>query len=177
MARTQRQREPLKSGWVAKAVTVGPQNVPQVTVLQIPGIGAPMDASGTIRDAPSQWLSVWGGIRPTLDYNAATISGQTTVTTELGIVPYLANPQQQRAITRAPRPLWTPFDGGNATRVNILGSKSLVPWPVGALLVRVTFEWQMNNDLGIDVDICAAWAVCALPNYGSLPAIEDMRDL
>ena len=183
MARIQRQREPLKSGWVVKDVVVGPQNTPQETVLQIPGVGSPMDVTGTLRDAPSQWLSLWAGIRPTVDFNAQTVGGIVKCQVEVGVVPYNRNPARSRSITREARPLYTPLNplAGNA-RVstaynNVLGQKALVPWPPGALLVRVTFEWSQQQSLGTEVDVVAAWAVCSVPTYPQLPALDDLRDL
>ena len=181
MARLQRQREPLKSGWVAQRVIVGPQNTPQSVTLAIAGIGAPMDNTGTLRDAPAPWISLWAGIRPTVDFNPQDVAGDVRVRVEAGIIPYIKNGQAQRSAARRVRPLFTPLNPVNpgvATAYsNVLGQKALVPWPPGALVVRVTFEWSMQQRLGTDVDAVAAWAVCSVPTYGNLPALDDLRDL
>lgn len=180
MARLPRQREPLESGYVVKTVTVGPVNTFQSVTLQIPGVGSPMGTSGTLRNAPSPWLSLYGGIRPTRDFNPATVSGQVTTLFEIGVNPYVDRSANRPPVRRS-RPMysaWNPvIDSDHTTYENILARRTLLPWPPGGLSVRVSWKWQGIQNLGTEVDVVASWACATVPSYDNLPAIEDARDL
>lgn len=179
MSLFQRQREALKSGFVKQAVVVSMMaNTPQSTILAIPGLGNPMEDAGTQRDAPSQWISLWAGIRPIEDFNPFDVVGTVNVFVEAGLIPYL---DKRVPTLRSARPLFVPLQDnfglvqGNIP--NILGQRALLPWPPGALVVRITFDWQMQNMLGSEVDLVAAWTVCSIPNWHALPARDDSIDL
>ncbi len=149
----------------------------QTIILPIP-LGNPMNDAGTQRNAPSQWVSLWAGIRPTTDFNPFDVAGTVTVFVEAGLIPYV---DTKRPSARGARPLFVPFAEAfsvvNGNQPNILGQRTLLPWPPGGLVVRISFDWAMMQMLGTEVDFVAAWAVNSLPAWASLPALEDSKDL
>ncbi len=175
-----RQRQALLSGVVKETVPVPAMNTLSSTVLNVP-VGNPMDVAGTQRNAPMPYLSLYAGLRPHTDFISLRASGTLAVLIEVGIIPYVAEDPLEVA-ARSIRPLFVPLADAISVNVpttftNVLGARALLPWPPGSLQVRISFEWAMANDLGVEVDVCAAWCACSTAAYPSLPAAEDSRDL
>lgn len=189
MSRGQRQRESLKSGFVVRTVDV-PNLTPSTvtaTQLPIPSIGAPLSDTGTLRDAPAPWISVWAGIRllNASNFNAMNTLSSVNVLIEAGLIPYVNVARKGATVFPFPEePLWTPFmdltGAGAAFRnnVNSLGQRTLMPWPPGGLVIRVSFsQGTPVNTIGDQVDVCAAWCVNSQSVFGSLPTSDDTVDL
>lgn len=178
-----RQRQALLSGTVKEVVDVPATGVVSSTILGIP-VGNPMDDAGSQRNAPMPFLSLYAGLRPHVDFLALRspllLVDDISVLVEIGLIPYQVTDQP---LPRQPRPLFLPLSDtasqGFAMFPNVLGQRALLPWPPGKLLVRVSFRViGFENPLGAgQVDVCAAWAAVALGAYGTLPAVQDAKDL
>lgn len=158
--------ESLIAGYQSKTVTVGAASTPQSVILQVPGVGAPLSKTGSMRNALAPVLTVWAGLRTYQDFNPMGLAGTTLVQIEVGILPYTV---QEVALRGPIRPAWTLL-GHEGVRTstgipipNVLVQHENIPWPVGALLVRVTWEWSVAQDLGGDVDAFVAFAAMAQP--------------
>ncbi len=175
MSRLQRERGALLSGFARTTIAV-PALPGTVVLTQLPiPIGNPMDHAGYQRNAPMPFLSLWAGLRPDVDFSMPTIGGVTTFF-EVGLIPYTKNPSDP--VARSVRPLFAPFNGvSSGPFTDTLGMRTLLPWPPGGLVVRVSFEYQNPNPLGTNIDFCAAWTVNSQSAFGNLPALQDTRDL
>ena len=173
MSRIIRQREALNSGFNKVRVVTPPLAV-FVTRTLSTGIGSPLDLTGTLRNAPMPYLSLWAGIRTDVDLDHTTPGGYTTLI-DVGLIPY--SDQIDNPPTRALRPFFTPlevFGGG----FNVQGAYRLIPWPAGNLLVRITVQRLIDpNPLGVEFDMFCAWTVNSTAAYPSMPAIQDLQDL
>ena len=173
MSRLKRQRESLLSGFDRQVLAVPAVNTPLVVQLPVP-IGNPMDIAGTQRNAPMPFLSLWVGFRPETDF--AMGGGSVTSFFEAGIIPYGKQPDEP--VARAVRPLFVPLNGTSAGPfMDTLGMASLLPWPAGKLLVRMSLEFSGPNPFGAFIDATVAWTVNSQSAYGNLPAIQDLVDL
>jgi hypothetical protein len=180
MARLTRQYEALLSGYVKRAVPFPQvQNTWQQERLAVPGVGAPLSGTGTLRHAPSPELILWAGIRTTDNYNGLVSGDVIHLQIELGIIPYNPAVPAPGPTPRNLQPGWAPFsetwptDGSPI--VNVLTQRTRCPWPVGALQLRFTYEYMGGGPppIGPEVDIFCAWAAVSNPAYSSLPLADS----
>jgi len=175
-----RQRESLISGFNKVTIDVPPGIMDSAIVqLPVPGLSAPLDHTGTLRNAPSPFMSLWAGVIPAVDFSPARTGTTYETFFETGLQPYSSevegNPRD-----RVLRPMFGAF--GNVPSVgpfiNVFQMHTLLPWPPGGLVVRISFRRAQGiNQFGATVDVAVAWAVNSLAAYPDLPAIQDLRGL
>lgn len=145
-------------------------NVLQSETFNVKGVSMPLDKAGFLRDAVAPDLSLWAGLRthePFVTALAGAGGALTQVWIELGLIPY-TGPAPVPGRPRA-TPAWSPLSvlrlATGLPVPNRLSCKNHVPWPIGGLVVRVSWLWTVQPNLGTEVDAFVAWGAPSQPVY------------